>query len=168
MMRLEAGVNERIPPRLGIKNRNLAVGPLQRKHLGRGMVGPLLAKVGVGGIAKPCREPDSSFSVEHTVVIVSFAIPDFLPSPVRGRLHKLVACHMARPECLRRVGITHGCDNFRRGMLYWIEDRNYVRAVLGRPINWTVAVESLGAAIRGDLIIQVEGIIVSIGCGNDR
>ena len=47
MMGPEAGVDERVLSRLGIEHRELAVRPLHREDLGRGMIGALLAEVRV-------------------------------------------------------------------------------------------------------------------------
>src|SRR5215831_9952966 len=131
MMSPEASVDKRVLSSLGVEHGELAVRPLYREDLGRGMIGTLLAKGRVVGVAKPRSEPDSPLPVDHAVVVISLGIPDLLRAPIRRRLHELVARRMARPERFRRVCIAHRSHKVRGRMLDWIEDRDDVGAVLG-------------------------------------
>src|SRR5262249_15688684 len=131
MMSPEASVDKRVLSSLRIKHRELAVRPLYREDLGRGMIGTLLAKPPVAAVPKPPTQPNPPLRVDHAVVVVSLGIPDLLRAPIRRRLHELVARRMARPERFRCVCIAHRSHKVRGRMLDWIEDRDHVGTVLG-------------------------------------
>src|SRR5262249_56079569 len=101
MMSPEASVDKRVLSSLRIEHRELAVRPLYREDLGRGMIGTLLAKGRVVGVAKPRSEPDPPLPADHAVVVISLGNPDLLRAPVRRRLHAAVVRRTSRPRALR-------------------------------------------------------------------
>jgi hypothetical protein len=86
---LEAGVDERVLHRLRVEHRELPVALFQRKELGRGMLGALLAE---GRVVEPAHrggQPHSALAVDHHVVIIDARVPDLPVAPI-GRRHCLL------------------------------------------------------------------------------
>src|SRR5262245_51131894 len=131
MMSPEASVDKRVLSSLRIEHRELAVRPLYREDLGRGMIGTRLAKGRVVGVAKPRSESDPPLPGDHAGRATSLGTPGRPPPPVRRPLHALVARRMAVPERFRCVCIAHRSHKVRGRMLDWIEDRDDVGTVLG-------------------------------------
>jgi hypothetical protein len=131
MMRTKAGVDEGVLHRLGIEPRDLTRRPVQREHLGGGMVGTLLAKVRVVHAAHGGRKPDSPLLVEHTVVVVGPGVPDLLVAPVGRRRERFEAGGVSGPKRFRHVRITHGHLERRHLVCLGIENRHEVSRVFG-------------------------------------
>ena len=133
----------------------MAVRSLERKQLGGRVIGALLAERRVVGPAYGGGEPEPAGLVEHRVVVVDPRVPDGLRAPVGGRLHRGERRGVAWTEAQRHVGIPHRRPVGRRRILDRIQNRQRVRAVLGRPVERAVRIDRRVPSIARDQVVQV-------------
>src|SRR5262249_42449694 len=89
VMRAEAGVDEAVVHRLRVEYGELAQILVERKQLGRRMVGSGFAEVWIVRAAERRRQPDAALAIEHRVVVVDLGVPQLLLAPIGRRLHRL-------------------------------------------------------------------------------
>ena len=150
MMRAETGVDERELPGFRIVHGELAVGAFDGKDLRRRMIRPFSAEGRVRRPAHARGEPDPALLVEHRVVRARLAVPDRRRPPVRRRRHRVVLRR-------RRLRIADRHFYFARRMLHRVEDRNEIRALLGRPVDQSIGIDRGIALVARDLVVQVGG-----------
>ena len=160
MMRAETGVDERELPGFRIVHGELAVGAFDGKDLRRRMIRPFSAEGRVRRPAHARGEPDPALLVEHRVVRARLAVPDRLRSPIRRRRHRVAPCR-------RRFRIADRHFYFARRMPHRVQDRNEIRALLGRPVNQSVSIDRGIALVARDLVVQVGGGAAPVPQGDD-
>ena len=99
--------------------------------------------------------------VEHRVVHVELAVPDALFAPVRRRCHYRVVVRR------RRVGIARRAPEGRVGIRDRVEDRQVVRAELGRAVDFAVGVDGRITSVRRRQIVQITFLGGPVPYGRD-
>ena len=128
---------------------------VQREHLGRRMIGALLARSRVVHAAHVGGEPDPALVVPHAVMVVGLGVPDLLVAPIGRGLQRLGGRGVSGSERFRRVGIAHRRLEVRNLVGLGIEDRIVVGRVFGRADQRTVGIDGRMAPIRCDQVVQV-------------
>ena len=155
MMGREAGLDERVFPRLQIEHRDVTDGAFHREGFGRRMIRSRFAEGRILSTAHRGGQPDAPVAPEHGVVVVDARLPDPLAPPVSGGLQRIESCGMTRTEIERHAGVAHRSDERGRDVLHRIENRQSVGAVLGRSDNGAVTINRREAAIACNQIVQI-------------
>src|SRR5258708_11731305 len=98
------------------------------------MIRALLAEIRVGRGPDPGAEPYPSLAIHHRVVNARVAVPDRLLAPVGRGLHRQVRGG-------RRLGVVDRMLDEVRAVVYGVERRNHVGALLWRAVDRATGVE---------------------------
>src|SRR5690606_26618383 len=135
VMRREARVDERVVAGLGLVQRELARGSLEREELRGRMIGAPSAECRILGAADARRVPHSTELIEHLIMRIRTTVPDALVVPVWGGLQGQGL------RGRRRVRVADGRVKARRGVGDGVEDRELVGGKLRRAVDPAVAVD---------------------------